>query len=286
MTVSENQMFSTPDQTLMLETVSSWNVKEITDGYSACLINRCHRKRDAIRLTLTVAMELKAGTEKSASAFNEHLGQELNLVNKIVAKIELQLQQTEKQLTVCIDQSFRDLQITLAQTQLEESGKSIKQADTVARLTILAFVFIPISAICGFFGMNIVEIADDGGFSFCIFGVTTGVVLAMALPVAFADSIYTLRFHYASKLDGLLSWRTLYPHELWTQKVQYILPLGVFEGQGQDSVWSRAKAMGGFLYKIQIQASGIGLNSQYQEDYNVLSDSGETTTDAVTVLNS
>ena len=39
--------------------------------------------------------------------------------------------------------------------QIEESRKAIQQAETVRRLTILAFIFIPLSTVCGFFGMNI-----------------------------------------------------------------------------------------------------------------------------------
>ena len=168
--------------------------------------------------------------------------QELGCIKAITTKTETQLQRTERVLTGRIDQSFRDLQITLAKTQLEESRKAIKQADTVARLTMLTFVFIPISAVCGFFGMNIIEVADDGGFSFWVFGTTVGTVLAMTLLLAFADSIYAIWNYYAQKIDRKMfvfsfmnrhrhgkfvpvhtrKFLFVYPHELLTFKIPYV----------------------------------------------------------------
>ena len=61
-----------------------------------------------------------------------------------------------------IEQAMRgvqtELQLELTSTQIEESRKAIQQAETVKRLTALAFVFIPISAVCSAFGMNIQEL--------------------------------------------------------------------------------------------------------------------------------
>ncbi|KAL9594824.1 MAG: hypothetical protein Q9219_006815 [cf. Caloplaca sp. 3 TL-2023] len=51
------------------------------------------------------------------------------------------------------------LQIDLVNTQIEESRKAMQQAETVKRLTALAFVFIPISTVCSAFGMNIRELS-------------------------------------------------------------------------------------------------------------------------------
>jgi CorA-like Mg2+ transporter protein len=77
---------------------------------------------------------------------------------------------------------FRALQIKLTSTQIDESRKAMKQADTVARLTMLAFIYIPTSCVCGVFGMNIVE--TPNGFPLWVFGLTLAVTLITTLWVA------------------------------------------------------------------------------------------------------
>lgn len=52
-----------------------------------------------------------------------------------------------------------DLQRTMTNSQIEESRTAIQQAETVKRLTRLAFIFTPISATCSAFGMNVKEIS-------------------------------------------------------------------------------------------------------------------------------
>ena len=47
------------------------------------------------------------------------------------------------------------LQTLLANTQLEESRKAIQQGETVKRLTILAFIYVPVSCVSSVFGMNV-----------------------------------------------------------------------------------------------------------------------------------
>ncbi len=55
------------------------------------------------------------------------------------------------------DQTVRQ---ELVRIQIRESRTAIHQAETVTRLTQLAFVFIPISVTCSAFGMNIHELAN------------------------------------------------------------------------------------------------------------------------------
>lgn len=52
-----------------------------------------------------------------------------------------------------------EVQIQMTKIQIEESRTAIRQAETVKRLTRLAFIFIPISATCSAFGMNVQELA-------------------------------------------------------------------------------------------------------------------------------
>lgn len=52
-------------------------------------------------------------------------------------------------------------QQVLAETQLEESRKAIQQADTIKRLTVLAFIYIPIQTAAALFGMNLQELSQN-----------------------------------------------------------------------------------------------------------------------------
>lgn len=56
-----------------------------------------------------------------------------------------------------IDKFIVEQQVRLQETQLEESRKAIQQADTIKRLTALAFVYIPIQTAASIFGMNVRE---------------------------------------------------------------------------------------------------------------------------------
>ena len=221
MTVSDHHMLVNPGKSFMLKRNTN-ELVEVSDECSAYLSEKCQRQRSAMLLLSAVAGKIQlAVTDSTSGAFSRHEAEESKSLQEAKTKIESQLQRTETLLAVRIDQSFRDLQIELAQTQLEESRKAIKQADTVARLTILAFVFIPVGAVCGFFGMNIVEVAANGGFSFWVFGTMMGAVLAMTLLLSFCDSIYALWNYYARKVDYEMSGRWHYPLWFLTKESPY-----------------------------------------------------------------
>lgn len=83
--------------------------------------------------------------------------------------------------------SINAMQMELTNLQIQESRQAIAQADTVANLTILAFIFIPISTVAGIFGMNVIEIGD--GTRLWMFGVTAGAVVAGTLLLAFSGTV-------------------------------------------------------------------------------------------------
>lgn len=56
-----------------------------------------------------------------------------------------------------IDNTVLETQVTLQNLQLEESRKAIQQADTIKRLTILAFIYIPIQTAAGIFSFHVRE---------------------------------------------------------------------------------------------------------------------------------
>ena len=62
-----------------------------------------------------------------------------------------------------LEQHIRDdIQVNVGNLSLQESRRSIEQADSVGRLSFLAFVFFPISLVTSFFGMNIQELTGTG----------------------------------------------------------------------------------------------------------------------------
>jgi hypothetical protein len=57
------------------------------------------------------------------------------------------------------EQHIRDtIQLNVGNLSLQESRKSLQQADTIGRVSILAFVFLPLSLVTSFFGMNVKQL--------------------------------------------------------------------------------------------------------------------------------
>jgi hypothetical protein len=138
--------------------------------------------------------------EDPVPLFSEHVKPHLECLQRTLEEVEGQLTRSEKHLVMQSEQSFKLLQIDLAKTQLEESRKATKRADTVVRLTIFAFVFILTSAVCSFFGINIVEVSPSGGFKFWVFDATMGTVLGTTLILAFAENIFAISSYYVDNL--------------------------------------------------------------------------------------
>lgn len=79
-------------------------------------------------------------------------------------------------------------------TQLHESQQGITQAKGVARLTLLAFFFVPLSFTTSFFGMNFAEIGQDRALSLWIwFTVSVPIMLISLLICFWGQVLNTLR---------------------------------------------------------------------------------------------
>jgi len=74
------------------------------------------------------------------------------------------------------------IQLNIGNLALQESRKSIQQANTVGRVSFLAFVFIPLSLATSFFGMNISELTGSGA-SWKTFVISTVCLCALVLLV-------------------------------------------------------------------------------------------------------
>ena len=62
-----------------------------------------------------------------------------------------------------LEQRIRDtLSMNIGNMSLKESRRSSHQSDSVGRLSFLGFVFLPLSLVMSFFGMNIGEITGSG----------------------------------------------------------------------------------------------------------------------------
>ncbi|KAL1387617.1 hypothetical protein HDK64DRAFT_308824 [Phyllosticta capitalensis] len=89
-----------------------------------------------------------------------------------------------------------------------ESTKAIQTADQVKKLTQLAFCFIPLSFVCGIFGMNVHELAD---VSLWTWAATSASLLLIVYFVLYAGAIW----HFI-KIDFLSPfWRFVQFRILW-----------------------------------------------------------------------
>lgn len=89
---------------------------------------------------------LDIAVSSSEKAASELLKEELNDVLEDGYRLELEMRER--------------IQVHVAAMSLEESRKGIQQANSVGRLTQLAFLFIPLTFTTGVFGMNIESLKD------------------------------------------------------------------------------------------------------------------------------
>ena len=72
------------------------------------------------------------------------------------------------------------LSLEQSRISIEISHRSITQASSVARITVLAFFFLPLSLVTSFFGMNVEEFSGNGS-SFRVFFIAAGCLTAATL---------------------------------------------------------------------------------------------------------
>lgn len=79
------------------------------------------------------------------------------------------------------------LQILMSRAGIVESNKAIEQAKVVTKLTRLAFIFIPLSFVSSFFGMNLTPLIDPPGFGLWLFFAVSAPVVALLLLSMYCD---------------------------------------------------------------------------------------------------
>lgn len=82
-----------------------------------------------------------------------------------------------------LEQHIRDaIQVNIGNLSLQESRKSIQQADSIGRISFLGFIFLPLSLVISFFGMNIRQITGSGA-SYRTFLVSSALMCVVVMAV-------------------------------------------------------------------------------------------------------
>lgn len=99
---------------------------------------------------------------------------------KLLLKDYRYLLRRAEQLT---DEYHNSMSMLMNAASIDESQRAISQAEGVANLTALAFVFVPLSFTTSIFGMNFSEISDGSPLSIWVWGVTALVSLILSLAM-------------------------------------------------------------------------------------------------------
>jgi len=112
--------------------------------------------------------------------------QEFQIINPNIGTVGQDFQTRQDTLLAkarLLETHVRDtIQLNVGSLALQESRKSIQQANTVGRISFMAFVFIPLSLATSFFGMNISEWTGSG-VSWRTFVIATVCLCALVLLV-------------------------------------------------------------------------------------------------------
>lgn len=183
-----------------LEEIKDFKRSELKQG----VLRRCERKlldikrsKDAARMQLEFIFTTLDDSKESLECRTR-----CDELQKRIEVLDSNYVQSLGRLETHKQNVFADLQIELTNTQIKESRLAIAQAGTVTKLTILAFVFIPISAVTGIFEMNVKEVTD--GTRLWMFGVTVVAVVAGTVTLALFGSILSL-------------WRRFYEHHFYSR---------------------------------------------------------------------
>ena len=157
--------------------------------------------------TLRKAFEMQQkspllGTNAGEGLTDTHAGESLEGLRRQFLHVRTQLERHLPTLQHHIDIVTLEQQVRLAETQLEESRKAIQQADTIKRLTILAFIYIPVQTAAGIFGMNVRELAPAP--SLWVFFIVAVALLIITLSAAGWHSLVSFLRHHSRYIFGSL----------------------------------------------------------------------------------
>ncbi|KAI1425306.1 hypothetical protein F5Y12DRAFT_796016 [Xylaria sp. FL1777] len=79
--------------------------------------------------------------------------------------------------------------VLMSSMSISESQKAIEQAQRVGKLTFLAFIFVPLSFTCSFFGMNVTQIQEGSILGLQEWAALTVSVFAAAIALYYVDIV-------------------------------------------------------------------------------------------------
>lgn len=112
--------------------------------------------RDSMTKTIELLEIAKGWLDDSLEYATDQQAMIRDLQRKVEATLMYEKSRM-KQVLLNINDHQSEVQMDLMVLQLEENRHAIQQAMSVARLTRLAFFFVPLSTICSAFGMNLRE---------------------------------------------------------------------------------------------------------------------------------
>jgi CorA-like Mg2+ transporter protein len=158
---------------------------------------RTNRAKHLNSMNRKMVQRLTKSSELEAESNRQRLEPIFRQLRALMQKVDERTRHTERFVELQLSHIIHDQQallvqnqIALSEIQIQESRKAIEQTETVRKLTMLAFIFIPTSTICSFFGMNVKEM--DNHPRIWIFFASLLVVLAITVTIATAEPLLKL----------------------------------------------------------------------------------------------
>ncbi|KAL9078238.1 MAG: hypothetical protein Q9157_002856 [Trypethelium eluteriae] len=109
-----------------------------------------------------------------------------NKADQAVAKIDRNFEHLLARAQILHEQCSRGVQIVMNNANVKEAREAMSQSEIVAKLTRLAFIFVPLSFTSGFFGMNFAQFGS-GKLDLWVWFAVTIPVLTLALLFMYYD---------------------------------------------------------------------------------------------------
>lgn len=108
-------------------------------------------------------------------------------VNAAHSALEIDFQHMLRHAEAIAERCRKGMDVIMNNAMLAESKQAIAQAKRTARLTFIAFVYIPLSFTTSFFGMNVIEFVTGTSLSLWIWAAASIPVLLVTVAVFFID---------------------------------------------------------------------------------------------------
>jgi Mg2+ and Co2+ transporter CorA len=117
------------------------------------------------------------------------------------------IEHLEERTTELLERCKIGMSVLMTYVMLAESRQAISQGERVAKLTLLAYGYIPLSFTCSFFGMNVTEIVS-GRLSIWVWVVTTIPLFVLTVSFLYIDFTKVSRWLQLGwkKLKMILAW--------------------------------------------------------------------------------